>query len=523
MREYLLSQKEIKQYDYNAVNEINMPVQVLMERAAVAVLNYILEEFPSNNISVLVVAGNGNNGGDGVAIARLLTEYGYETDLVIPWDQDKYCEMLNIQVNIAKKYGISIYKDLPDKEYGIIIDAIFGVGLNREITGEIANLIERLNSKRSYKLSVDIPSGLHTDTGEILGVAFEADSTVTFGFYKRGQFLREGPRLCGSLVKRNIGINSFCFMGRKPEMFMYIYDDEHNERIDIGRSPLGNKGSFGKVLIIAGREDMSGACVLAAKSALRSGCGMVAVLTEEANRAIMIAALPECIVHTYKDKDDIEEAFKIGEAWADVIAVGPGIGTDSLAMKLLKLSIFESSKPLIVDADAINILARNKRLKIMLLDRLGNEETKRTLIFTPHVKEFARLSEKNMADIVADKAGVCQFFSRQFHCILALKDAYTVVCENDNIYINIICNDAMATAGSGDVLTGLMASMLSQYVRKKESLVEFPLADRSEYPFYAAAMSVFIHSRAGIKASEMNGRSYMIASDIIEKYGEVLV
>lgn len=522
MREYLLSKKEMMTYDNNAINRMNMPQQVLMERAAVVVVNYVLANFPSMNKQILVVCGNGNNGSDGIATGRILKEYGYNVEILIPVDEDDYSEMIERQISIAKMYEIPIYHELENREYDIIIDALFGIGLNRNIAGDYSNLIKKLNKKRGYKISVDIPSGIDCDTGEVLGTAFVADTTVTFGFYKRGHYLRQGPQHCGSIVRRNIGLNPYCFFGKKPEMFMYIYDDDHNNKIDIGRNPEGNKGTFGKVLLIAGREDMSGACVLATKSALRSGCGMVSVITEEANRNIMIAAMPECIVHTYKEKADIDKIFAEAENWADVIAVGPGIGTDDISLKLLQKAIFDSKKPLIIDADAINILARNKRLKIQLLDRQGNEETRRPIIFTPHMKEFARLSEKTMEEIQSDKATVCQFFSRQFHCILALKDAYTVVCEDDNIYINIICNDAMATAGSGDVLTGLMASFLSQYVKKKE-LVEYPLAKPSEFPFYAAAMSVFVHSRAGIKASEMNGRSYMIASDVIEKYGEVLV
>lgn len=522
MREYLLSKKEMMTYDNNAINKMNMPQQVLIERAAVAVASYVLNNFPSINKQILVVCGNGNNGADGVAAGRILKEYGYNVEILVTVEEEDYSEMINRQINIALNYEIPVIHELDNKEYDIIIDALFGIGLNRSIAGDYSNLIKKLNKKRGYKISVDIPSGIDCDTGEILGAAFNADTTVTFGFYKRGHYLREGPRHCGSIVRRNIGLNSYCFFGKKPEMFMYIYDDDHNNKIDIGRNPEGNKGSFGKVLLIAGREDMSGACVLSAKSALRSGCGMVSVLTEDANRGVMIGALPECIVHTYKDKEDIPKIFEEAENWADIIAVGPGIGTDDISLKLLQMAIFNSKKPLIIDADAINILARNKRLKIQLLDRQGNEDTRRPIIFTPHIKEFARLSEKSIADIQADKAAVCQFFSRQFHCILALKDAYTVVCENDNIYINIICNDAMATAGSGDVLTGLMASFLSQYV-KKEYLVEHPEADSKDFPFYAAAMSVFVHSRAGIKASEMNGRSYMIASDVIEKYGEVLV
>lgn len=509
-------------YDRNSIEKIGMSAQVLMERAAVSVVEYILEQFPSKRQHIICVCGNGNNGGDGVAAARILVEYGYKADILLPFDEADYCDSVREQVNIAKAFDIKIYREFPDANYDIIIDAIFGIGLNRDITGDLASLISNLNRKRAYKISLDIPSGIDCNTGEVRGIAFQADSTVTFGFYKRGLYLREGPRHSGSIAKRNMGINEYSFLGRKPEMFMYIYDDEHDHKIDIGRNPQGNKGSFGKVLIIAGREDMSGACVLAAKSALRSGCGMVAVITEECNRAIMIAALPECIVHTYKSKEDLKGIFEEAEAWADVVAIGPGLGTDTIGLELLKLAIFNSMKPLIIDADAINILGRNKRLKIMLLDRQGNAETSRPIIFTPHVREFARLSERSMEDIQNNRVEVTQFFSRQYHCIVAVKDAYTVVGEDDNLYINIISNDAMATAGSGDVLTGLMSSILAQYMRKDE-LVENPKAVKEEFPFHAAIMSVFIHSRAGLKAVEMNGRSYMIASDVIDKYGDVLV
>lgn len=522
MREYLLSKQEMQTYDANTINKIGIPKEVLMERAALAVFDYVCEQFTNLNRDILVVAGNGNNGGDAVAVARLLTEKGYKVDLYITAEEEDYSEVIKFQTDIAKKYGVKILSELGSKEYDIIIDGLFGIGLNRQVAGDYSGLIKKLNKKNGYKISIDIPSGIDCDTGEVLGTAFSADTTITFGYYKRGLLLREGPRHAGFIVRASIGITDRSFYGKTPEMFMYMYDDAHNGRIDVGRNPQGNKGTFGKVLIIAGRTDTSGACVLAAMSALRSGCGMVSVLTEESNRGVMIAALPECIVHSYRDKSEIEKAFREGESWADVIAVGPGIGTDDIGLKLLNLAIFESNKPLIVDADGINILARNKRLKIQLLDRLGNADTKRTLIFTPHIKEFARLSEKSMEEIAENKTELCQFFSKQFHCILALKDAYTLVCEDDNIYINIISNDGMATAGSGDVLTGLIASLVSQYIRKS-SLVEYPEATKDEFSFYAAAMGVYVHSRAGIKASEMNGRSSMIASDVINKYGEVLM
>lgn len=520
MKEYLLSQEEMKRYDSYTIKSIGIPAEVLMERAATAVVRYILNEFPDTNKKILVLAGNGNNGADGIAVARILKEYKYDVTIFVTVNEDKFTELVKFQLEIAKKYNISVINKLDNKPYDIYIDALFGIGLNRAIEGDIAKLIKTINNKNGYKISIDIPSGIDCNTGEILGTAFIADTTVTFGFYKRGLFLNSGRKHSGYLLKSNIGINEFSFDKIPPEMFMYMYDENHNSRINIGRNPEGNKGTFGKVFIIAGRKDMSGACVLAAKSALRSGCGMVALLTDEANRGIMISALPECIVHTYTNIDDILESFEKGEAWADAIAVGPGIGTDDISRRLLQYAILKSNKPLIIDADAINIFSDDKELQKQFID-LQNQ-TNRDVIFTPHIKEFSRLTGKTISDIKDNKTSLCKETSTNLKSIIVLKDAHTLVCGNNNMYINIISNDALATAGSGDVLTGLMCSILSQYVKKK-NFIEAPEATQDEFSFLAAAMAVFVHSRAGLKATEMNGRSYMIASDIIEKFSEVLI
>ncbi len=522
MKEYILSKEEMQRYDRNTMELLGMSQEVLMERAASTVVSYIMEQFPNRKRTILVVSGNGKNGGDGIAVGRILKEYGYSVDICIPIDEEEYSLGVAHQIKLAKNYEIEVYKELPCKEYDIILDAIFGIGLNRDIEGIYKELIRKLNRKRGYKISVDIPSGINCDTGKVMGIAFEADTTVTFGFYKKGHFLNQGPKHSGTLVRHNVGINQYSFFGQVPDMFMYFGNEDSNNKIDIGRDSAGNKGTFGKVLVLAGREDMSGACVLAAKSALRSGCGMVSVITEEANRGILLAALPEAIVHTYSDPEEIHGLFVEGEKWCDCVAVGPGIGTDDVGQRLLDECITNSRKPLIVDADAINILGRNKKLRERLLELQSNEDSARKLIFTPHIKEFSRLSGKSVSEIKADRSTISREFAKEYNCILVLKDSYTIVTDGKEIFINVIANDAMATAGSGDVLTGIVASFVSQYM-KKDKLVEDPKAEPESFIFYAAAMAVYIHSLAGLKSSEMNGRSYMIASDIIEKYGEILV
>ncbi|MCR4651808.1 MAG: NAD(P)H-hydrate dehydratase [Lachnospiraceae bacterium] len=519
MKEYLLSKEEMALYDRNTTEKLGISKEVLIERAALAVVEYICDEFTVDNKRILVAAGFGNNGADGFAIARILKEFGFYVEIFSPVQFHEYRADAAKQVYLCRRYMIDIHEELPNDNYDIYIDALFGIGLNRDIDDRFAGIINALNRKRGYKISVDIPSGIDSNTGEVLGTAFMADTTVTFGFYKRGLFLNKGPEYAGTIVKKYVGINQYSFDDKMPDMFMYL---RSADKIDVGRNNFGNKGTFGKVLIIAGREDMSGACVLAAKSALRSGCGMVSVITEDANKAILLAALPEVIIHTYRSEDDIDAIFEEAEHWCDVVAIGPGIGTDRIAIELLKRCILKSNKPLCIDADAINIIARNRMLKATLLDKQGNADTFRPVIMTPHIKEFARISGKTVPEVIADGTSLAKMIAKQFRAVVVLKDAYSLVVGEDKIYINVYANDAMATAGSGDVLLGLLASFMSQYIHNS-SIMEAPEADHSQYPFYAAAMTVYVHSLAGLKASEMNGRSYMIASDIVEKYGEILV
>jgi len=518
MKEYLLTREEMGRYDSNTINILGIPTYVLMERAADSLARFITCEFADRSLRILVCCGNGNNGGDGVAIARILKEYGYNPDIYITVAPDRYCESVRFQTGVAGHLGITPLDTVDAGCYDLIVDALFGIGLNRDITGDTGKLIDDINKATAKRISVDIPSGIDSNTGSVRGTAVKADVTVTFGFYKRGQFLGDGPLYCGRLIKTCIGIGEHSFLGNPPLMYTYMKD---GNKIDLYRDPMGNKGSFGKVLIIAGRSGMSGACILAAGSALRSGCGMVAVLTEECNRSDIIRALPECIVHTYNGSSDIADTLISAASWADAVAIGPGIGTDKISEELVKCLIDNVDKPLIIDADAINVLSGNAKLQTRLLDMQHSDDTVRSIIFTPHLKEFERISGMSVSDIRDDRVKTSTEFADRFKSCIVLKDAYTTVSDGSSIYLNIYNNDAMATAGSGDVLTGLTASIVAQYVKKKDT----ELTDlRKPYSCYsAAAMAVYIHSMAGLKAAEELGHSAMIAGDVIDRYYEVIV
>lgn len=515
-KEYLVTASEMRQYDDNTINKMEIPQMVLMERAAYAVAQEVFTflqttKKDAQEASILVIAGSGNNGADAVAAGRILKEYGCRVEVLVQADKPKEC--LEKQKEIALLYQIPLHTKLPEQEYDIIIDGLFGVGLNRVVTGDKLQLIQKINEKDAYKISVDIPSGVDASTGEILGDAIKADITVTFGFHKRGLYLNEGYKYAGIIKKARIGINELSFYGTYPEMFTYDSNGKHSNQIDLERNPNGNKGTFGKIFLLTGRNEMSGASILSAISALRSGCGMVCAVTEEKNAYVLRNTVPEAIVYAYQNKEEILEKTKQAINWCDVIAAGPGMGTDELAKTSLQEIIKTDKKTLILDADALTILSENKELMDCLIARQQNENSRGTVIFTPHMKEFSRLIHKDLDEIVINRLSICRDFAKYTQGIVVLKDAKTIVCDSDHpIYLNTTGNDAMATAGSGDVLTGLIASITAQMQKTH--------TDKSA--FEAVCMSVYLHGRAGELASKKTSHSFCIASDLIEQYYNIL-
>lgn len=521
-KKYLVTADEMKQYDQNTIRRNHIPQLVLMERAAMAVAYHAMQYLQGDRKNILIAAGNGNNGADAVAAGRILCEYGYRVFVYLVSDERRRNEVLAEQLSMIGQYDICIADTIPDKEYSLMIDGIFGIGLNREITGIYYDAVSQLNQMAGYKISVDIPSGISATDGSVLGTAVKADLTVTFGFLKRGLLMGSGRKYSKKVVLEKMGIDETAFYGTIPGMFTY-YDNRTDQKIDLLRKPDGNKGDFGKIAIIAGNRESAGAALLCACSAFRSGCGMVELVTDAKHQNAFIKALPEIIFSGYATEEkpgDSNRKIKQASDWADVVAVGPAIGTGEAGLNIMK-QVLRAEKPLVMDADAITLLAKQETLAKQLTDRQMENSKERGLIFTPHLKELSVLSGKSMAETKADILGTAQMIAKKYRAVVIAKDAVTIVCDwEGRAYASDAGSDAMATAGSGDVLTGITASIVAQYLKKDS--IPYEKEGKSGILFYAGCMAVYIHGRAGSDAGKRLGNSYAVAGDIIESYRNVL-
>lgn len=505
-KEYLVSAGEMKEYDRNTMEFFGVPPMVLMERAALAAAEEIGQRFPCGG-RVLVAAGSGNNGGDGIAVGRILKLRGFAVDFYLAGERRKCSKETEAQIKIIEKYGCPLQSKMEDKEYDIIVDALFGIGLSRELEGRFAEAVRKINESGAFICSIDIPSGIHTDNGRVMGEAVKAALTVTFGWKKLGHVFYPGSQYGGKIVCRDIGITRESFLEKAPRVYTYTGDAGYGMPC---RDGGGNKGTFGKVLVIAGSVNMSGACELCAKAAYRTGAGMVKVITPEENRTIVQSGVPEALLSTYRaDGEILGELHNIleeGMRWADCIVIGPGIGTGEKVHAILKKVLEEEKKPLVIDADGLNLLARDPELKCCLESR-KMKEGRGQIILTPHLAEFARLYGCTLDEAKQDILRKPGELADRYGCIVVCKDARTVVAVpgKEEIYMNTSGNDGMATAGMGDVLAGVIGGLLAQGMETRQS----------------AVLGVYIHGAAGDRAAEQKGRYALMAGDVVECLGNV--
>lgn len=499
---YILKAYEMKNYDRDTSERIGIPSMVLMERAALSVTESLREQ----NIvpqKVLVAAGMGNNGGDGLAVGRLLAQKGAEVTFYMIGDQNKMTGETRRQLSILSNLGFSIQSKLKLAEYDMVVDALFGIGLSRNVEGEYLELIEKINElgkKGSFILSLDIPSGVCADTGRVLGKAVKADLTVTFAYAKRGHFLYPGREYTGKLIVKDIGITENSFLGKRPGTF--CYEKKDLPKLLPKRKAWGNKGTFGKVLLVAGSHDMCGACIFCGKSILKAGAGMVKIITPSSNRVILQGTFPEAMLYTFEEMpsmDKVENALD----WADVVVAGPGLGMGNFAKELMKCILKDKRCTMVIDADGLNLLAAHQELF-----HLAKERGDRGLVITPHPGELVRLMKTNMEEYKENRERLIFKLAKQLRCVVAAKDAVTFVAESgrDEIYMNISGNDGMATAGSGDVLAGVVGGLLAQGMDC----------------FSGTCLGVYLHGLAGEEASAKNGHYGMIASDLVEEIPTVM-
>ncbi len=494
---YILTDEEMKSYDGWTIRSMGIPSLVLMERAALSCTAALYEE-AFDLRRVLAVCGTGNNGADGVAAARILHLRGISTKVWMVGNPEKYSPDLRTQIKIAENYGVTFVHSPDFREYTTIVDALFGIGLHRNLEGVFADAVHKINDSGARVLSVDVPSGVSGTTGAVLGAAVRADVTQTFAWEKRGLILYPGAAYAGKVRTADIGI----YLPRGERPGCALTEDCDAVKVYSRRPDWGNKGTFGKVLLLAGSETMYGASYLSASAALLSGAGMVKIHTARENADALRVSLPEAMLSFYPEENTGEqtqmEAFAPGEAWADLIAAGPGLGTSAPARLLVRRLLIACEKPCVFDADALNIISEDTD---MLRQR------KNLTVITPHIGEMARLTGESAAVIKADPIACAVKFASSYGVICVLKDARTVTAYPDGrVYLTASGNSGMATAGSGDVLTGITAGMLAQ-----------SRADEAAVP-----AAVHFHGLCGTTAAYRGARPSLTAQDILRAIPETM-
>lgn len=490
---YLPTGEWMQRADSYTIREIGIPSMVLMERAALKTVEAM--ELHYHDLSrTIVFCGSGNNGGDGFAIARLLKEKGYHCAVYFAGREASMTDDCQKQKQIAEKCGVPMVTTVYNREYTTIVDAIFGVGLNREITGNYLDVIELMNRLDGRKIAVDIPSGISASTGRVYGKAFRADLTVTFACTKLGLILHPGHLYCGKTVVADIGISTKPF--DEENEVCYTYEKSDLVSLLPPRKPNSHKGTYGRILMITGSKGMSGAAYLSAKSAYTSGAGLVQIYTPEENRMILQQLLPEAIVSTYTCFE--EEKLKGLLAWANVVCIGCGMGQSKLSERILTETLSEVRVPCVVDADGLNLLSCH-------LELMHKRES--PVVLTPHMKEMSGLLGCSVEELLEERFEKIKEFTNTYGVVCVLKDARTIVVKRDSrIFVNTAGNSSMAKAGSGDVLAGVISGLLAQH----------------KAPYEAAALGVYLHACGGDEAKLEKGSYSVLAEDLIAGIGSGL-
>jgi hydroxyethylthiazole kinase-like uncharacterized protein yjeF len=491
----ILNAEQMRRADRHAM-DMGIPSLVLMERAALAVADEV-ESLCADRKRVCVVCGTGNNGGDGLAAARILCERGWQPDVRIAGSPEKYSEQMRTQAEIAGHYPLRYVSAVESGKYEVVVDALFGIGLHRPVEGDFAKAVEEINRSEATVVAVDIPSGVHTDTGQILGTAVRADLTVTFAAGKTGLYLYPGASCAGKVVVREIGIPVEEPEAEEPYRLFGL------ERGDLAmlpeRDPAGNKGTFKKLLVIAGSSSMCGAAYLSARAALLCGPGMVKIFTAEENRTALSVLLPEALLSTYTESSWKEEQLCAALDWADGAVIGPGIGTSGMADRILRCFLDHNRLPAVLDADALNLMSAAPELWDLV---------RFPCVITPHIGEMSRLTGRTAASLKADPVAAASAFARERRVTCILKDARSVTALQDGrCWLNLSGNSALATAGSGDVLSGIAGVLTTQYPD-----MEIP----------AAAAAAYIHGLCGEAAAARLSERAATARDVLDSLPEFL-
>lgn len=487
---------QMKAADQYTIQKLGVPSLELMEHAAQACVQ-VLEDEKVDLSHVCVVCGSGNNGGDGFAIARILQNNRYSVETFCVGNPEHYTEETQEQIYRLQECGGKITYGMPQEDsYSVVIDAVFGVGLSRKVEGRYRQVIEQMNRMRGTKFAVDIPSGLSATTGCILGCAFKADYTVTFQLKKIGLELSQGRTMAGKVIVPDIGIStdSIC---EDQEIVRTAGKDIYRKMLP-DRPEDSNKGTYGRLLVIAGNKGMAGAAYLNAHAAYMTGAGLVRIYTSSDNREILQTLLPEAIITTYEEYNK-EELLSL-LTWADSVCIGSGLGMSRLSEKILKTVIEYVKVPCLIDADGLNLLAENNNYL--------NQMAERRFVITPHMKEMSRLTGTPVEELKADRIQILKDFISRYRITCVLKDSRTLIAsEEKGIRMNLTGNSAMAKAGSGDVLAGVISGWMVQGKEAED----------------AAELGTYIHGLSGDLAKFEKGVYSVMARDLIEYISKALM
>ena len=483
---YLYTGQDAKKIDEHAIQIVGMPSLVLMERAAMTAAMVMMER-ESKDARFLAVCGTGNNGGDGIATARILHEMGYKAAVTIVGYPDRMSDETRKQVEIAIGSHVPVIpmSTINDNEFDIIIDALFGIGLKRNVEDVYEQIIEDINKTDAKVYALDMPSGIHSGCGEVMGTAVRADVTVTFGVNKLGLILYPGAEYAGEVIVGDIGFPHDSVDAIKTP-YSYYEPSDIRELLP-KRKPRSHKGDYGYVLVIAGSDSMCGAAYFSAAAAYRAGAGLVRVVSSPVNRDILLEKLPEILFSPYDELEDVIER-------ADAIVIGPGLGLDGQSEELVKYVVENSPVPTVIDGDGIR-LSRNITSKLS-----------ENFILTPHTKEMSYLTGRSVAELADSPVSTAFDTAMDMDCIIVNKDARTVVSDGNSCYINVSGNNGMATGGSGDVLSGIIGGLLAQGME----------------PYEAAKLAVYLHGLSGDVMAEQKSRYGLVASDLLDGLTQVL-
>jgi len=474
----LYSNDKTREIDQLAAEALGIDSFALMQKAGAAVHQYL-----DTHQRLLVVTGPGNNGGDGFVVAELARQQGQKVKVLALQPVSK---LTGDAAKAAAAYRGTVIDEWPDEDFDCVVDAIFGTGLTREVEGSYASIIGLINNNEYKTLAIDIPSGLNGTTGQIKGCAVRASQTVSILGRNTGLYTLDGPACCGEILFADLGVPAVALQSVVAEA--QLMNREKLQELPAARANNTHKGSFGHVLTVGGQAGMLGAVLLAGRAVLKSGAGLTTLITDQEHQALVPLYAPELMVSGFSGTSD-DEPLSAGKP-ADVVVMGMGMGQSQWSKQLFKLAL-KTPSPLVMDADGLNLLARSP---------VTPEHLR---VITPHPREAARLLDVSVAEVQQNRWLAVRQLARRYHCVAVLKGSGTLVSDGEQTWCCPFGNANLATAGSGDVLAGMVAGIMAQGFS----------------PLSAAHLAVLWHALVG---THSRYGFTMTASDLLDDLHEII-